>query len=170
MPEVLTETRRVNRRGGVASALEPVSSAGMPIDPELILYPAFPMFLVFAATFVRLVQLRFGAVSSGTMDPRYYRLFQGGEEPPEIRVVHRHFQNQFEVPPLFYVVVVIAYVTASVNLWTVALAWGYVALRIVHTIVHLGSNDVMSRFRLYGASNVVLFLLWTSVFGLIAFG
>src|SRR5262245_57123712 len=118
------------------------------MSPELILYPAYPMFLVFIATFARLAQLRFGAVSSGKVDPAYYRLFAGGEEPPEIRVVSRHFQNQFEVPPLFYTAVLIAYVTHSVNVWTVLLAWAYVALRIVHTVVHLGSNDVLTRFRL----------------------
>jgi hypothetical protein len=140
------------------------------MSPERILYPAYPMFLVFVATFARLAQLRFGAVSSGKMDPAYYRLFAGGEEPPEIRVVSRHFQNQFEVPPLFYTAVLIAYVTHSVNVWTVFLAWAYVALRIVHTVVHLGSNDVLTRFRLYGASNLVLTVLWTSVFAMIAFG
>ena len=96
------------------------------MNEKQILYPALPMFLIFLGTFLRLAQLRFAAVSKGKMDPAYYRLFQGGEEPPEIRVVHRHFQNQFEVPPLFYVIVLIAYVTSSVNLWTVFLAWGYV--------------------------------------------
>jgi hypothetical protein len=49
------------------------------------------------------------------------------------------------VPPLFYTAVLIAYVTHSVNVWTVLLAWAYVGLRIVHTVVHLGSNDVASR-------------------------
>ena len=139
------------------------------MSPERILYPAYPMFLVFVVTFARLAQLRFGAVSSGKVDPAYYRLFAGGEEPPDIRVVSRHFQNQFEVPPLFYTAILIAYVTHSVNLWTVLLAWAYVLLRIVHTIVHLGSNDVLTRFRLYGASNLVLTVLWTSVFAMIAF-
>ena len=135
------------------------------MNEKQILYPALPMFLIFVGTFLRLAQLRFAAVSKGKMDPAYYRLFQGGEEPPEIRVVLRHFQNQFEVPPLFYVIVIIAYVTSSVNLWTVLLAWGYVLLRAVHTAVHLGSNDVMTRFRLYGGSILVLVVLWASVFG-----
>lgn len=135
-----------------------------PIDPKLILYPAFPMFLIAAITLMRLAQLRFAAVSGGKVDPRYYQLFQGGEEPPHIRVVQRHFDNQFEVPMLFYVVVLLAYVSGTVTLWTLGLAWTYVGLRYVHSYVHLGSNDVLKRFRVYGASGLVLLVLWTSVF------
>src|SRR5262249_60323943 len=108
------------------------------MSPQLILYPAYPMFLVFIATFARLAQLRFAAVSSGKVDPAYYRLFAGGEEPPEIRVVSRHFRNQFEGPPLFYTAILIPYVTYSVNLWTVLLAWAYVVPRILHTVPQLG--------------------------------
>src|SRR5262245_15202634 len=140
------------------------------MSPVLILYPAYPMFLVFIATFARPAPLRVGAVSRREVAPAYYRLFAVGEEPPEIRVVSRHFQNQFEVPPLFYTAILIAYVTHSVNLWTVLLAGAYVALRIVHTVVHLVSNDVLTRFRLSGASNLVLTVISTSVYAMIAFG
>ena len=43
----------------------------------------------------------------------------------------------------------------------VGCAWAYVAIRYLHTWVHLGSNDVLTRFRVYCASGLVLLILWT---------
>ena len=63
------------------------------------------------------------------MKAGFYRTFQGGEEPDEIRVVTRSFINQFEVPVLFYVGLILTYVTQQVSYWMVACAWLYVALR-----------------------------------------
>jgi hypothetical protein len=40
------------------------------------------------------------------------------------------------------------------------LAWGYVALRAAHSVVHLTYNNVLHRLAVYGASNVVLLVLW----------
>jgi hypothetical protein len=132
---------------------------------EQILYPSFAMFVLVAFVLVKLARLRVAAVGSREVDVRFYRTYQEGQEPEHIRVVTRHFINQFEVPTLFHVIVVIAYVTKRVSWWTVALAWAYVAGRCLHSYVHLGTNDVLMRFRMYFASNLVLALLWLSVFG-----
>ena len=132
---------------------------------NLILYPVFAMFALVVGVFLRLAQLRFGAVRGGTMDPGFYRLYQGGEEPENIRVVTRHFINLFEMPVLFYVVVVLTYVSQQTGTWMTLLAWLYVASRYVHTFVHLGTNDVLTRFRAYLGSSVILIALWLTLFG-----
>ncbi len=128
-----------------------------------ILYPVFAMFYLVAFVLFRMARMRFGAVSRGEMDPRFYRTYDEGQEPPHMRVVTRHFINLFEMPVLFYVVAILAFVTDHVTAWMVACAWAYVATRVVHTWVHLGSNDVLTRFRVYGASGLVLLVLWTSL-------
>lgn len=128
-----------------------------------ILYPAFAMFYLTAGVLFRMGYMRFTAVARREMDPRFYRTYDEGQEPPHMRVVTRHFINLFEVPMLFYVGVTLAYVTGQVNGWMVGCAWAYVALRYLHTWVHLGSNDVLTRFRVYGASGLVLVVLWTSL-------
>lgn len=128
-----------------------------------ILYPLFAMFALVFGVFLRMAQVRFGAVSRGEMNPAFYRTYQGDEEPEHMRVVTRHFVNLFEMPVLFYVVVIVAYVTRQTGTWMTALAWLYVASRYVHSYVHLTSNDVLTRFRVYLASAVVLTLLWASL-------
>jgi hypothetical protein len=129
-----------------------------------ILYPTFALFFLVTGVFLRMRSLRFAAVRGGKMNVKFYRAFQGDEEPDEIRVVTRNFINLFEVPVLFYVVTLMTYVTHAVTYWMVALAWLFVVLRYAHTFIHLTSNDVIVRFSLYLASGVVLLLMWVTLF------
>ena len=128
-----------------------------------ILYPVFAMFALVFGVFLRMAQVRFGAVSRGEMNPAFYKTYQGDEEPEHMRVVTRHFINLFEMPVLFYVVVILTYVSHQTGTWMTVLAWAYVASRYVHTFVHLGSNDVLTRFRVYLGSALVLTTLWVSL-------
>ena len=128
-----------------------------------ILYPVFAMFALVAGVLGRMAQLRFGAVRRGEMDPRYYKTYQGGEEPEHMRVVTRHFINLFEMPVMFYVAVILTYITHQSSGWMVGCAWAYVAMRYAHSYVHLTSNDVLTRFRLYIGSGIVLIVMWGSL-------
>lgn len=129
-----------------------------------ILYAAAALFVVTAVCVFRLGYMRFGAIKSGAIDPRYFRSFQGFEEPEELHVAARHVRNLFEAPVLFYVIVVIAFATHQSGWLPVTLAWAYVLLRAAHSYVHLTSNRVPLRFRLFALSWVVLILLWLAVF------
>lgn len=129
-----------------------------------ILYPALAMFALTAVCIVRLAWVRFGAARRGEIDPRFFRDFRGFEEPEVLRVHARHIKNLFEAPLLLYVIVLIAFVTQQSGWLPVLLAWAYVLLRAAHSYVHLTSNRVMLRFKLFAASWAVLFLLWLLVF------
>lgn len=129
-------------------------------SPTLILYPVFAMVLLTAVVLLRLRSMRFAAVRAGTVRAEFYKAYPDGGEPEALRVVSRHYVNLFEMPVLFYVGVVLVYVTQQVSWWLVGCAWAYVAIRYAHSWVHLGSNDVIVRFTLYFASGLVLLLLW----------
>ena len=50
-----------------------------------------------------------------------------------------------------------------------ALAWTFVALRVLHSAIHCSYNKVMHRFYAYVAGGAVLWLLWAWLaFGLLA--
>jgi hypothetical protein len=134
------------------------------VSPNLILYPVFAMFALVAIVLLRMRRMRFAAVRSGEVSIKYYRAYQEGDEPEALRVVSRHFVNLFEMPVLFYVGVIMTYIAQHVTAWMVLLAWAYVALRYLHSWVHLGSNDVRMRVTVYFASAAVLLLLWGSLF------
>jgi hypothetical protein len=68
--------------------------------------------------------------------------------------------NLLELPMLFYVVCVILYVTAGGSRLAVFVAWSYVALRVVHSLIHLTYNHVLHRLAAFTLSNAALVSLW----------
>lgn len=129
-----------------------------------ILFPSFAMFALSAAVLVSLAVVRYRAIGAKKVDPAYYALYQGKEETGQLRVLSRHVQNHFEVPPLLHIAVLLAFVTDAVTGLTVGLAWAFVIARAVHTGVHLGGNKVQLRFLVFIASVLILIALWASIF------
>ncbi len=136
------------------------------MDPVLVLYPAFAMALLTLSIILRLGFVRYSAVGRRDVSVKYYQLYQEthAERPDALRKLERHVQNHFEVPPLFYVAVLIAFTTQHVTMLTVVLAWLFVAGRCVHSAIHLTYNKVLHRFSVFGATLFVLGLLWGVIF------
>lgn len=127
-----------------------------------ILYPPLVLMgLTFFCLF-RLGYLRAKAVAAGEIKARFFESYRGDDEPDRLRIHSRHLVNLFEVPVLFYAITLInavAGVTASLD---VIFAWTYVTLRFVHSWVHLTSNNVLLRFRIFALSALILVALWIS--------
>jgi hypothetical protein len=71
-----------------------------------------------------------------------------------------NFQNQFELPVLFFVAVLLAITLLLRDPLLATLAWTFVALRFAHAVVHLTYNAVMHRFFFYLLAALVLFMMW----------
>lgn len=128
-----------------------------------LIYPMFAMVVLSAVVLARLFRARSRAVARGEVDPRYFKTYQGGEEPRHARQLSRHFSNVFEAPVLFYVVCLAAMQMQLSGLLIISLAWAYVAIRVVHAIIHTGGNRIMPRVWAYFASWVVLMVMWVLV-------
>ena len=79
--------------------------------------------------------------------------------PEEVAYAANNLKNLFELPVLFYALCLYLYVSASVDALYLGLAWGFVALRVLHSIVHCSFNRVMVRFYLYVASAAALWIM-----------
>lgn len=75
-----------------------------------------------------------------------------------------NFRNLFEVPVLFYALVAMALATAHMPGWLVAGAWAYVALRVVHSLIHCTYNKVMHRLAAFLVSFGLVVALWVAFF------
>ncbi len=128
-----------------------------------ILYPSFVMMALTIFCMVRLGLLRWAAVNRGDVDPRFFSLYRGYEEPEKLAAYSRHVVNLFEAPLLFYVIIMTAFVTGQSGIWLLGLAWAYVGLRFFHSYVHLTSNVVLIRFRIFVVSMLTLSVLWVIV-------
>jgi hypothetical protein len=123
----------------------------------------YPMIALAGLTFVVLLLIpfaRFRAAGRGQVTARDFKYGESGNVPGEVGIPNRNLMNLLELPVLFYVVCLAFYVTATVDARAVYLAWGYVALRAAHSLVHLTYNNVFHRLVAYAASTVVLVSLW----------
>jgi hypothetical protein len=121
-----------------------------------------PVFVQVALTFVLLFWMgavRFGSVRRGETRVKDIAL---GEPswPPRVQQVSNCFHNQFQLPVLFYVLVVLAHELHRADYVFITLAWLFVILRIVHAAIHTGSNNVRRRFQAFGVGAIVLLAMW----------
>ena len=83
--------------------------------------------------------------------------------PLKARLLSNNFDNQFQLPVLFYVAALLALWAGIVNWPVVIAAWAFVVLRYVHAAIHITSNRVHQRFAVYATGLAVLVILWLLV-------
>lgn len=123
----------------------------------------FPVAALVGLTFAVLLLIpiaRIGAARAGRVKSRDFAFGESANVPGDVSLPNRNFMNLLEMPLLFYVVCICFYVTARVDTTTLVLAWLYVALRVVHSAIHLTYNRVFHRLVAYAASVAVLLALW----------
>ncbi len=79
--------------------------------------------------------------------------------PEEVNNPANNLKNLFEIPVLFYVLSIMAYLNGSVDSVFVNCAWVYVAMRAVHSLIQCTVNKVMLRFAVYALSCLVLWFM-----------
>jgi hypothetical protein len=79
--------------------------------------------------------------------------------PPPVANPSDNLKNLFELPTLFYALVLYLFVTSKVNETYLIAAWVFAAFRVLHSAVHCTVNIVMLRFWLYGISALALWFM-----------
>lgn len=79
---------------------------------------------------------------------------------PRALQVSNCFDNQFQLPVLFYVIAILAIVTKHADYLFVVLAWVFVLARLCHAYVHVTSNRVQLRGAIYAVGMIVLLIMW----------
>jgi len=122
----------------------------------------FPVFVQVALTIVLLFWMGFarrGAIKR--KETRIANIALGQMNwPPRVQQLSNSYASQFQVPVLFYVLVVLAIVTRQSDLLFVVLAWLFVLTRLVHAYIHTGTNYVPHRFNAFLAGVVILLAMW----------
>lgn len=79
--------------------------------------------------------------------------------PPKVANPSDNLKNLFELPAIFYAVVLYLYATQGVDAVHLAAAWVFFAFRVLHSAVHCTFNFVPLRFWLYALSALALWLM-----------
>jgi hypothetical protein len=86
--------------------------------------------------------------------------------PPSVAWKSHNYTHLHEQPTVFYAVIIFLTLAGGVTPVTVGLAWGYTALRIVHSVYQATINKVPVRFAIFALSTALLLAL--SVMAVIA--
>lgn len=70
-----------------------------------------------------------------------------------------NYNHLHEAPTVFYAVAIVLAIIGQGDGLNAQLAWAYVAIRVVHSLVQATVNRVMWRFVLFALSSVVLIVL-----------
>ena len=80
--------------------------------------------------------------------------------PKRILQVQNSYQNQFELPVLFYALVALALITRKADMLFVVMSWMFVVSRLVHAAIHVTSNKVSRRFMAFLVGVLILAAMW----------
>ena len=134
-----------------------------PIDIKWIILPAALLAVYTLIILFLMAMKRKRAAKDGSVDPKYFRLYQGDGLTDELQLWNRHFNNLLETPILFYFATIIAVITHQVTTLIVTICWIYFAMRMLHSWIHLNGNRVMNRFMVFGLSAFSLLVLWITL-------
>lgn len=81
------------------------------------------------------------------------------ELPPEVSRVADNYNHLHEQPTIFYALALAAQIAGAGDPLNVALAWAYVGLRVVHSVVQATRNVIMVRFSVFAVASLVLLIL-----------
>ena len=122
--------------------------------------PAVAMVALTAAVWVHLYVQRIGEMRRRRISPQQLATARQAASTLQDVSAADNFRNLFEVPVLFYILCLALYLTHRQSPVVLALCWGYVVLRALHSVIHCTYNNVMQRFLVYITSTVLLFGLW----------
>ncbi len=79
--------------------------------------------------------------------------------PSGVRAAADNYNHLHEQPTIFYALVVYSHLTGLDSGLAVALAWAYVGLRILHSLIQVTINKVLLRFMTFALATIVLMVL-----------
>lgn len=87
--------------------------------------------------------------------------------PPEAERVADNYNHLHEQPTLFYAVALAAQLSGAMDHTSIGLAWGYVLVRVVHSLVQATRNVIMVRFSVFAFGSLLLFALFVRTLALL---
>lgn len=129
----------------------------MPLNTTLILAALLAQVILTIVVYVVLVRARYAAVRRGEARVSQYVVVK--DEPDWLARITRNVANQYELPVLFYALVLMLVAINRVTMFDVIIAWAFVAVRLAHAVIHIRTSDVMLRMRVFGIGLVLVGLL-----------
>jgi len=131
----------------------------------------YPVLALIGWTFVMWLWLyvtRIPAIQAANID--FDELSRTGgalELPARVTRVADNYNHLHEQPTIFYALALTAAMFGVASGGATTLAWLYVAIRIVHSLIHATSNPIFIRFIVFAIGSAVLFAFFLRVVSLV---
>ena len=79
--------------------------------------------------------------------------------PPQVQWKAHNYNHLHEAPTVFYAIAIVLAIVGQGDGLNAVLAWVYVGLRVIHSLVHATVNKIVARFAIFIASGLVLIAL-----------
>lgn len=130
------------------------------MQAHAVFLPACAMVLLTLLVWLRMLVVRVGEMRRRRIHPQSVATSsQAAEKFLDTRTAD-NLRNLFELPVLFYAALGVAFAIGAGDSLTLGLAWAFVALRALHSLIQCGYNRVVHRFVAYVAGGAVLWVLW----------
>jgi hypothetical protein len=127
---------------------------------DAIFSPFFAMILLTLIVWIYMYVRRIRFITNRKLTPEELEPIAFAQiSPPSISNPSDNLKNLFEMPILFYALVLYLFLTKQVDMVYVAAAWGFVLFRTMHSAVHCTFNRVMLRFYLYLCASIALWFI-----------
>lgn len=128
-----------------------------------ILYAAAMLALLTLFVYFLLTVLGVIANARGELSKDYSLTETGAPPPAYIGNAGRNLVNLLELPVLFYALVAFHFAgQIEVSVLQLTLAWAFVGLRFLHTLIHITINTLGLRFLVHRISAIVLAVMWVN--------
>ena len=124
------------------------------------------MFMMVLLTFIVgiiTVTVRIKNVKKGKMSHKYFRLMQGEILPDLVTKTTRNFNNQFELPVLFYIVCTLFISLKIQSEFALYAAIIFVISRYLHAVIHISYNNVMHRMISFFIGFICILAMWVNL-------
>ncbi len=125
------------------------------MDRNLIFLPALIQVFLTLGLYIYLARVKSEAVKLGQVNEARRALYDDAW-PERVLQVNNCIRNQFEVPVLFYALIFIIWSVDAVSIYIQILAWLFALSRILHALIHTGSNYVPSRRKVFSFGCLLL--------------
>ena len=128
------------------------------MNNDLIFLPVLAHVVLIFMLYIYLGIVKSKAVKEGTVDRKKAALDPKAWPEPVVKVIN-NLGNQFESPIIFYIISIIYYLTNNVDSLLISVMSLYVLTRYMHTYIHVTSNFVPYRFKLFLVGVLILLAL-----------
>ena len=129
--------------------------------PSPILQPVVALVLWSFVMWAWLYVTRIPAIQKAkvAMDPAMTSADLAAALPANLRWKADNYNHLMEQPTIFYAVALVLAVAGQGDGLNAMLAWGYVGLRVIHSLVQATTNIILLRWALFMTASVVLLVM-----------